>query len=64
MIRDMVEIMSGVIAGAIAFMIVKEFIDAMGTTSWSDLEISLWTVIIPMVISVVVVLYVLRKISA
>jgi hypothetical protein len=59
----MVEIMSGVIAGAIAFMIIKAFVTAMGTSGWSDLEITLWTVIIPMVLSVIIVLYMLKKIS-
>lgn len=64
MVRDMVEIMSGVIAGAIAFLVVKEFVTAMGTTGWEEIEITLWTLIIPMIVSVVVVLYVLRKVAA
>lgn len=52
--------MTSVIGGILTFFIVKEFINAMNTSTWGDLETTLIDTLLPAVIAIAVIVMALK----
>ena len=55
MVNQIINAMIAAIVGVIAFIVVKAVVDAQNQTTWSQLEITLASTILPLVVLILIV---------